>query len=112
LIYNKLFFLKTDSLIFTDSGPFGETSIENPMVKHKPLDCQLLFLYYFLFAQQGSVYMIDLEDKFIRPLALNCLAYPSGLALSTDEKILYVCETCKNRVLRFVLTPQGIFYFR
>lgn len=32
--------------------------------------------------------MIDLEDKFIRPLALNCLAYPSGLALSTDEKIL------------------------
>ncbi|KAL4495585.1 hypothetical protein ABPG72_014054 [Tetrahymena utriculariae] len=79
-----------NSLIFTDSGPFGETSIENP---------------------KGSVFMIDLEDKFVRPLALNCLAYPSGLALSTDEKILYVCETCKNRVLRFVLTPQGIFYF-
>lgn len=71
--------------------------------------------------------MIDLEDKFIRPLALNCLAYPTGLALSTDQKTLYihrrcdytyakgcffllkykrfVCETCKNRVLRFVLTP-------
>jgi len=24
---------------------------------------------------------------------------------------LYVCETCKNRVLRFVLTTQGIYYF-
>lgn len=48
--------------------------------------------------------MIDLDDSIIRPLALNCLAYPSGLALSEDEKILYVCETCKNRVLRFVLT--------
>jgi hypothetical protein len=31
--------------------------------------------------------------------------------MSNDEKILYVCETCKNRVLRFVLTNQGIFYF-
>lgn len=48
--------------------------------------------------------MIDLDDLIIRPLALSCLAFPSGLALSFDEKILYVCETCKNRVLRFVLT--------
>ncbi|EGR27644.1 strictosidine synthase, putative [Ichthyophthirius multifiliis] len=79
-----------NSLIFTDSGPFGETSIEN---------------------STGSVFIIDLEESVIRPLALNCLAYPSGLALSLDEKILFVCETCKNRVLRFVLTPQGIFYF-
>lgn len=51
--------------------------------------------------------MIDLDDSIIRPLALNSLAYPSGLALSVDEKNLYVCETCKNRVLRFVLTSQG-----
>eukprot|EP00825_Cyclidium_porcatum_P023742 TRINITY_DN2629_c0_g1_i5.p1 TRINITY_DN2629_c0_g1~~TRINITY_DN2629_c0_g1_i5.p1 ORF type:complete len:227 (+),score=29.54 TRINITY_DN2629_c0_g1_i5:269-949(+) len=79
-----------NSLFFTDSGPFCETSIENP---------------------KGSVFMIDLDDSIIRPLALNCLAYPSGLALSNDEKILYVCETCKNRVLRFVLTSQGIYYF-
>ena len=32
--------------------------------------------------------MIDLEDLIIRPLALNCLSYPSGLTLSNDEKIL------------------------
>lgn len=55
--------------------------------------------------------MIDLENSNIRPLALNCLAYPSGLVLSNDEKILYVCETCKNRLLRFVLTDLGVFYF-
>jgi sugar lactone lactonase YvrE len=48
--------------------------------------------------------MIDLDENIIRPLALSCLAYPSGLALSTDEKILYVCETGRNRLLRFVLT--------
>jgi sugar lactone lactonase YvrE len=55
--------------------------------------------------------MIDLENNYIKPLALSCLAYPSGLVLSNDERILYVCETCKNRILRFVLTDQGIFYF-
>lgn len=80
-----------DALFFTDSGPFCETSIEN---------CK------------GSVYMIDVEASEIKPLALNCLAYPSGLVLSNDEKILYVCETCNNRVLRFVLFTQGMFYFR
>lgn len=34
--------------------------------------------------------MIDVEEEAIKPLALNCLAYPSGLALSADEKIMYV----------------------
>jgi len=52
-----------NSLFFTDSGPFGETSLENP---------------------KGSVYIIDLEELIIKPLALNCLAYPSGLALTED----------------------------
>lgn len=46
--------------------------------------CMLTVSFFW----KGSVFMIDLEDKFIRPLALNCLAYPSGLALSVDEKIL------------------------
>jgi hypothetical protein len=32
--------------------------------------------------------MIDLDAQIMRPLALNCLAYPSGLALSNDEQIL------------------------
>lgn len=39
---------------------------------------------------QGSVYVIDLEEEMIKPLALNCLAFPSGLALSSDEKILFL----------------------
>lgn len=56
--------------------------------------------------------MIDLEGQFIRPLALNCLAYPSGIALSLDERAIYVSETCKNRVLRFVLSSGGQYFFR
>jgi len=39
------------------------------------------------------------------------LAYPSDLALNKEEEILYVCETGKNRILRFILTPEGIPYF-
>lgn len=49
--------------------------------------------------------MIDLELSLVRPLAYNCLSYPSGLAMSNSEKILYVSETAKNRILRFVLSP-------
>lgn len=37
--------------------------------------------------------------------------FKNGLDLMTNKSNRYVCETCKNRVLRFVLTPQGIFYF-
>lgn len=63
--------------------------------------------------------MIDLEAQIIRPLALQSLAYPSGLALSMDEKQLFqsslylrfVCETFMNRLLRFVVTSQDIYFF-
>ena len=54
-----------DSLLFTDSGPFGETSLQNP---------------------KGSLFEIDLDTLYMNPLALNCLAYPTGLALSNNEK--------------------------
>jgi len=70
-------------LYFTDSGPFGHTSMANPM---------------------GSLFMIDLSAMVLKPLCLNKLAYPSGLCLSSDEKILYVSETCANRILRYVLS--------
>jgi sugar lactone lactonase YvrE len=80
----------SNHLFFTDSGPFGETSLENP---------------------KGSLFLIDLEAMIIKPLALNCLAYPTGLALSLDEKNIYVCETCSNRILRFSINSQEIYHF-
>ena len=55
--------------------------------------------------------MIDLDDMILRPLALNCLAYPSGLALTKKEDILYVCETFKNRILKFYVGENGNFTF-
>ena len=58
---------RTGNVYFTDSGPFGETTIQAP---------------------RGSVYAITCEGseaQLLQPLALECLAHPSGLALSPDE---------------------------
>lgn len=52
---------KNNCLYFTDSGPLGETSVENP---------------------SGSVFAIDLSVSMLKPIIYNKLAHPSGLALS------------------------------
>lgn len=80
-----------DNLYFTDSGPWGETSIENP---------------------RGSVFVVDIQLGMVRPLALNCLAYPTGLVLANNDKMLYVCETGMNRILRFNLSGSNFSMFR
>ena len=78
------------SIFFTDSGPLGETTLQNPT---------------------GSCFCITQSygEQILKPLALNCLAHPSGIAMSADGNALYVSETFKNRVLRFVQHPKGIW---
>ena len=79
-----------EKLFFTDSGPWAETNIQHP---------------------NGGVYLIEVEAGRITPLAYNCLAYPSGLCLSKEkgERFLYVCETGRNRLLRFFLKESCEF---
>ena len=64
-----------------------------------------------LASPKGSVFCISPDGRLLQPLALQCLAHPSGLAVSPDEQALYVCETMANRVLRFVQKPAGVFHF-
>ena len=80
---------KNNALFFTDSGPLGETSLENPC---------------------GSVFAIDLGVSMLKPVIYNKLAYPCGLALSIDENIIYVAETYMNRVLRIVCHSSGVYH--
>lgn len=54
---------KSGNIFFTDSGPFGENVPVN---------------------SKGSVFIIDMQQQSIRPLALRCLQNPSGLAFSHD----------------------------
>jgi sugar lactone lactonase YvrE len=79
------------SMFFCDGGPIGDTSISRP---------------------KGSVFVVDGDSKnqFLRPLAHECLAGPSGICVSPNEKAVFVCETLQNRLLRFVARPGGTWH--
>jgi aspartate beta-hydroxylase len=86
---NSLCLSRNGMLYFTDSGPFGETSLQNP---------------------RGSVFAISSATQLLIPLCLHTLSHPCGVALSPDEKNIYVAETGMNRVLRFSQHPPGVFH--
>jgi len=80
---------KTNSLFFTDSGPLGESSLENP---------------------SGSLFVIDLGVSMLKPIIYGSLAHPAGLTMNAEQSILYVAETLKNRILRVVVHTSGVFH--
>ena len=80
---------KNNSLFFTDSGPLGESSLENPC---------------------GSIFAIDLGVSMLKPIVYSKLAHPCGLALSPQENVLYVAETLQNRILRIVIHSSGVYH--
>jgi sugar lactone lactonase YvrE len=85
---NSLCFDSNGTLFFTDSGPMGETSLGSP---------------------KGSVFCVSTEDQLLKPLALECLAHPAGIAASKDGCTVYVAETMANRILRFIKGKTGVF---
>ena len=72
-------------IVFTDSGPVGETGLHDPT---------------------GSLFVIK-ADMLI-PISLGNLAYPTGVA--TYGNFVYVCEQSMNRVLRFYQEPEGVYH--
>ncbi|CAE7276682.1 gnl [Symbiodinium sp. KB8] len=76
------------TMYFTDPGPLGESTLANPV---------------------GSLFTIR-SDGLLRPLALECLAHPTGIAVSPGDKAVYVAETMANRILRLVADPSGVFH--
>eukprot|EP01032_Pedospumella_encystans_P010388 gene10388-12147_t len=78
-------------IFFTDSGSFGETGLHN---------------------RGGSLFTISSSPsgQILKPIALESLAYPSGIAVSHDGKFVYVAEMMANRVLRFFQQPSGVFH--
>merc|ERR1711959_597991 len=58
----------------------------------------------------GSLFAINPATQLLLPLCLNTLAHPCGVALSPDERNIYVAETAANRVLRFSQHPPGVFH--
>ncbi len=75
------------ALYFTDSGPEGDTGLHNPL---------------------GSVFVMS--ARVLRPIALRCLANPTGIALSPNDAALFVAEAAQNRVLRYTQKPPGVWH--
>lgn len=88
---NSVVFDRKGNMFFTDSGPLGTTSLQSP---------------------KGSLFMISVDGELLKPILFECLAHPSGVALSPDEGVLYVAETMQNRVLRCVQRPAGAYHVR
>ncbi|BBK27041.1 SMP-30/gluconolactonase/LRE family protein [Staphylococcus arlettae] len=56
---------------------------------------------------QGGVYYVSPDFKTVTPVIQN-IAVANGVALSTDERILWVTETTTNRLHRIELLEDGI----
>ena len=80
------------AMYFTDSGPLGESTLQTP---------------------NGSCFCITMTPKggeqILKPLVLECLAHPCGIAVSADGKNLFVSELLRNRVVRLFEYPSGVW---
>lgn len=76
-------------LLICDGGHQGSTSLNRPF---------------------GSVFHFDLETNIVKPLLLNCLAYPSDIYFDENTGIVYISEMYNNRILRLLQNPHGIFH--
>jgi len=78
-------------IFFSDSGAFGETSLSNPT---------------------GSLFSISGKERVLQPLLHKCLANPCGVAVygTGKQQVVYVVEQGRNRVLRAVQYPEGVFH--
>jgi len=79
--------ISSDDIYFTDSGSFGDTGLHS---------------------RTGSLFAI--VNRILKPLSYESMAYPSGLAVSKNNKIIYVAEMMANRVLRFFQQPAGVYH--
>jgi sugar lactone lactonase YvrE len=66
---NSIAIDKEGVILFTDSGPVGETGLHNPT---------------------GSIFMISVGPggQTLKPIILEKLAYPSGIAISPNNKFM------------------------
>ena len=58
--------------------------------------------------RDGVVYRYTHEAGALRPI-IKGLAFPNGIAISADEKHLFVCESAMNRILKYTITGDTNF---
>ena len=86
----SLAFNKEDNVIyFTDAGNFVNVSV---------------------YPSNGSLYLIDLDSKVMRPILHNCLSHPSDVVYEPTNGYVYVAETLANRIIRLAQNPSGVYH--
>lgn len=88
---SALAFDSSGVMYFVDSGPLGECTLESP---------------------RGSVFCVAGfgRGKYLKPLLLQSLAHPSGVAVGKTDAVVFVTELLANRVLRLVQRPAGVYH--
>jgi gluconolactonase len=82
---NDLAFDSKGNLYFTDPNSYGSDILD------------------------GMVYKVDYITKEVTPVA-DSIAFSNGIAFSADEKYAYVCESALNRVIKYAIDENGVFY--
>ena len=54
----------------------------------------------------GRVFLYDLDSQILSVVA-DGLAFPNGIGLSPRDHRLYVCESARNRIIRFKIGQDG-----
>jgi gluconolactonase len=79
---NDLTFDKDDNLFFTDPKSYDKNLLD------------------------GRIFMIDAGTKEVKLMA-DSLAFPNGINISPLNGKLYVCESAKQKIIRFDITVDG-----
>lgn len=58
----------------------------------------------------GSVYMIDLDSKIMKPILYECLSYPSDITYDQLTNSIYIAETFMNRIIRLKQDNSGVYH--
>ncbi len=56
----------------------------------------------------GGVYYVSPDFRTVTPAIIQNISVANGIALSTDEKVLWVTETTANRLHRIALEDDGV----
>jgi gluconolactonase len=82
---NDLIVLNNGNIYFTDPKSYGKNKLDGRL--------------FFYNSSEAKLY-----------LAEDSLAFPNGIAISPIDKKLYVCESAKNQIVRFVIDENGYPY--
>lgn len=62
-----------------------------------------------LYPNNGSLYIIDIDSKIMRPILHQCLSYPSDVLYDSEKGFVYLAETFANRIIKLTEYPQGVY---